>query len=89
MHKEIVNEITNKVKTAEQKSNDMTDKVEVIDEEYAVLLEEHQKALHELANFPTFDQSKRLEGKIKVLKEVNENIIDKLGDMTSQIFTNE
>ena len=67
----------------------MTDKVEAIEEEYAVRLEEHQKALHELANLPTVEHFKKLEGKIKVLEEVNENIIDKLGDMTLQIITNE
>ena len=60
MHKEIVNELTNKVKTAEQKFLDMTDKVEAIEEEYAVRLEEHQKALHELANLPTVEIPKSL-----------------------------
>ena len=65
VHKEIVNELTNKVKTAEQQFIDMTDKVEAIEEEYAVRLEEHQKALHELANLPTLNISKSLKEKLR------------------------
>ena len=87
-HKEILNELTNKVKTAEHKSHDMTDKVEAIDEEYAAKLEEHVRALHKLANLPPVDNFKKFEEKIKVLEEKNLYIIDRLGDMTSNIITN-
>ena len=87
-HKEIVNELTNKVQTAEHKLQDMTDRVEAIEEEYSARLEEHENALKKLANLPKVDTFKKLEDKIKVLKEQSNNIIDKLSDMTSKIITN-
>ena len=88
-HTEIVNDLTNKVQTAEHKLKDMTDRVEAIEEEYSARLEEHENALNKLANFPQVDHFKKLEDKIKVLKEQSNNIVDKLSDMTSQIITNE
>ena len=88
-HKETVNELTNKIQTAEHKLQDMTDRVEAIEEEYSARLEEHENALKKLANLPKVDTFKKLEDKIKVLKEQSDNIIDKLSDMTSQIITNE
>ena len=76
-HKEIVNELTNKVQTAEHKLQDMTDRVEAIEEEYSARLQEHEKALHKLANLPQVNHFKKLEDKVKVLEEENYYIIDK------------
>ena len=84
-----MNELTKKVQTAEHKLQDMTDRVEAIEEEYSARLEEHENALKKLVNLPKVNTFKKLEDKIKVLKEQTNNIIGKLSDMTSQIITNE
>ena len=45
VHKEIVNELTSKVQTAEHTLKDMADRVDAIEEEYSARLEEHENAL--------------------------------------------
>ena len=51
---------TNKVLTSEHKLQDMTDRVEAIEEEYSARLEEHENALNKLANLPKVDTFKKL-----------------------------
>ena len=67
----------------------MSDRVDAIKGEYASKMEEHDKLMHNLFVLPLVDHLNKLEEKEKVLKKKNNNIIEKLWDMTSQIITNE